>query len=169
LPTTPHTSIRAPHVREEDHLADRSLVGQQHGQPVNADTQATGGRHAVHKSQDVVLVHRMGFLVASLGTQPLLFKSLALRQRIIQLRIGVAHLQPTNENLKTLHVLGIIGQSLGQRRYVNGVILDERWLDEGRLQDLTQQLIDQFAPGGLGKANRVVFAYLNLFLIRRPA
>ena len=36
-----------PQQREQDHVADRRAVGQQHHQPVDADAQAAGGGHAV--------------------------------------------------------------------------------------------------------------------------
>src|SRR5512137_36584 len=40
---------------EQDHVADRRRVGEQHGHPVDADALAGGGRHAVLEGPDEVL------------------------------------------------------------------------------------------------------------------
>src|SRR4029079_17594611 len=53
-------ALRA-HQREEDHVADRRLIGQQHGQPIDADTLARRRRQPVFERAAVVLVvvHRL--------------------------------------------------------------------------------------------------------------
>ena len=51
-----HLRLR-PHVREQDHVADRRGVGQQHHQTVDADAFTSRGRQAVLERADVVLVH----------------------------------------------------------------------------------------------------------------
>src|SRR5688572_14537644 len=51
-----------PHRGEQDHVANRGLVGDQHDQPVDADTDAAGGRHPVFERPDVV-----GIVLLSLG------------------------------------------------------------------------------------------------------
>ena len=47
----------APHLREEEHVADRALAREQHDEPVDADAEPTGGRHAVLQRGDEILVH----------------------------------------------------------------------------------------------------------------
>src|SRR5579883_3336196 len=42
-------------LREEQHLADRRLVQQDHHQPVDADAEAAGGRHAVLQRDEEIL------------------------------------------------------------------------------------------------------------------
>src|ERR1700704_2391945 len=52
-----------PHVWEQDDIANARTVGQEHHQPVDADAQAAGGRHAVFERADVVGVVVHGLLV----------------------------------------------------------------------------------------------------------
>ncbi len=51
------------HLRKQNYVFDRNLVGKQHHDAVNADADATGRRHAVFHGRDKILVHRLGFLV----------------------------------------------------------------------------------------------------------
>src|SRR5207302_6095249 len=48
-----------PQRREEDHVANRSLVGHEHHKPVNADADTAGRRQPVLQCTDVVLVERV--------------------------------------------------------------------------------------------------------------
>src|SRR5262249_36683340 len=52
------------HRREEDHVAQRLLIGQEDGKTVYADADATGRRHPVHQGVDVVLVDRHCLFIA---------------------------------------------------------------------------------------------------------
>ena len=51
--------------REEDHVADRVDAGDEHHQPVHADPEPAGRRQAVLERLDVVVVDRLGLLVAA--------------------------------------------------------------------------------------------------------
>ena len=100
---------------KEDYFSNGGLVRKQHGQPIDPDSQAAGGRHAVHQGQDIVFVHGVSFLVTGVGTQPLLFKALSLNQGVVQLGIGVAGFQPSDEDLKSFYVQRIVGRGFGER------------------------------------------------------
>ena len=52
--------------------------GEQHDQPVDAEPQPAGGRHAVLQGADVVLVHPVGLVVAGLALSSLLLEALPL-------------------------------------------------------------------------------------------
>ena len=51
--------------REEDDVADGAGAGEDHGEAVDADAFASSGGQAVAEGADVVLVHLVGFVVAS--------------------------------------------------------------------------------------------------------
>src|SRR5215210_7795616 len=55
------------HRREEDDLADRGAIGEEHGEPVDAQAEAAGGRHAVLQRREELLVGGSGFVVAGLA------------------------------------------------------------------------------------------------------
>src|SRR5207248_4607654 len=61
------TSALATQVREEEHVADRGLVGHEHHQPIHAHPEAAGRRHPLLEGGDVVLVHRVGLAGARAG------------------------------------------------------------------------------------------------------
>src|SRR5206468_3194331 len=57
--------LLGPQRREQDHVSDRRRVRQQHHQPVDANTEAAGGRETVLERAQVVVVDWLRFLVAS--------------------------------------------------------------------------------------------------------
>ena len=95
------TSLR-PHVREQDHVADRVFVGQQHDEAVDADADAGGGRHAVAEGTDVVFVEDHRLLVAAFALGHLIDKAFVLLLRIVQLAKPVRDLHAVDEKLETL-------------------------------------------------------------------
>ena len=50
-------------MREENHVAHRVAVREDHGQTVDADAESGRGRHAVLERAQVVLVERLGFVI----------------------------------------------------------------------------------------------------------
>ena len=52
-------------MREQDYVADRSRVREQHDEPIDTKSHASGRRKAVHQSPHIILVHIMGFRVAA--------------------------------------------------------------------------------------------------------
>ena len=79
------------HVREQQHVADRSLVGKQHDHAVDTNANAARGRHTVLEGAHVVLVILHGLIVAAGLLGHLGGKALGLVNRVVELgeRVGV--------------------------------------------------------------------------------
>src|SRR5207249_8904029 len=129
---------------EQDHLADRRLVGEQHEQPIDADPLAGRGRHPLLQRTHVVLVEPVRLLVTALQQLRLFAEPRELVDRIVQLAVRVGELAPADEELETVDERGIVSLALGQRRELDGEVdherrLYERGLDE-RLEDVLPEL-----------------------------
>ena len=72
-------------------------------------------------------------------------EALFLVERIVQLGEGVAELETGYVTFETFHGSRSPGFGLGQRRNVARVVVQECRLDQGRLEELGEQEIDQFA------------------------
>ena len=57
-------------LREQNHVADAFLAEQHHAQAVNAHAHAAGGRHAVLKGEEDVLVDALGLAAGLLARAP---------------------------------------------------------------------------------------------------
>src|SRR5450759_703680 len=101
-------SISFPHKREQDHVADRRAVGQQHDEPVDADAFPAGRWQAVLERADVVLVHRVRLEVAARAVLQLRFEASPLLDRIVELAEGVRHLEPADVELEPLDRVGVV-------------------------------------------------------------
>ena len=101
-----------PHVRKEDHVADRVFVGQQHHEPVDADADAGGGRHAVAEGTDVVFVEDHRLFVAAFAFGHLIDKAFVLLLRIVQFAKTVRDLHAVDEQLETLGDIRVIRATL---------------------------------------------------------
>src|SRR6185503_16678119 len=91
LSVSPVSAFRT-HVREQDHVADRRAVGEEHHEPVDAEPGPRGRRQAVLERADVVgvVVHR--FLLSGFLEPRLVAKALRLVLRIVQLGEAVRDL-----------------------------------------------------------------------------
>src|SRR5699024_1089693 len=107
-----------------------AAVGQQHYQPVDTYTEASGRRKSVFKCGDVILIHHICFIVALLALFDLLDKPFLLVDRVVELRKRIAELAPCDEYLKALGKVGIVRVTLCQRRYLYRVLIDKRRLNE---------------------------------------
>src|ERR1700674_2300165 len=85
---------------EEDDVADGGRVGEEHGEPVDADALAGGGWHAVLERTHEVLVERHRLLVAGGLGLHLRLEAGALVQGIVELAEGVRELHPGHEQLE---------------------------------------------------------------------
>src|SRR3954453_7254401 len=85
------------HCGEQHDLADRAGPGEQHHEPVDADPDAAGRRHAVLQRLDVGLVVGLRLLVAGLGERPLLLEPRALVVGVVEL----------GERVRELHAGGV--------------------------------------------------------------
>src|SRR5690242_20224905 len=73
------------HLREEDHIADRGLIGQEHDQAIDADPLPRRRRHAVLERAAEVLVVVHGLVVARALGLDLLGEARPLIERIVEL------------------------------------------------------------------------------------
>src|SRR5262249_35192647 len=67
-----------PQKREQNHIANRAGVCQEHDKAINADSLPCRGRHAVGERADVIFVHAVGFSVALFTQRNLSFEALPL-------------------------------------------------------------------------------------------
>src|ERR1019366_2733402 len=136
--------------REEDHIADGARIGQQHGQPIDANAFTCGRRQSIRQSANVVLIHLVGFFVAARAFAALPLEAPALLLGIVQLAERVADLKSANEYLETLDPIGVLlrlALVLRERRNGERKVVDEGWLNQVRLGDKLENLGDRLAHG----------------------
>ena len=88
-------------MRKENDFPDRGFLSQKHDEPVNADPQAPGRRHAVFERGQKILVQRLERAVFAFCLQ-LRPQTLPLFDRIVQFRITVRDLHAPDIEFKTL-------------------------------------------------------------------
>src|SRR5579859_3592633 len=103
----PGRSRLGPHLWEKDHVADRGRVGEEHDQPVDADAETGGRRHAVLERPDIVGVVEHRFLVAALLGGGLGAKPRRLLLRVVELREAVGDLAACDEELEAVSDEGV--------------------------------------------------------------
>lgn len=157
-------SLRA-HVREQDHVADRRRVGQQHHQAVDADAFAGGRRHAVFQGIDEVgvVVHRL--VVAGVLLLDLQHEALGLVLGVVQLGIGIGDLAAADEQLEAVSDARVFVVAAGQRRNLEGVAGDEvrllqlvlhQFLENHHLQLAQAFVAEDLGAGLLGDGPRLL-------------
>ena len=85
----------------------------------------------------------------------------SLNFRVVQFSVGVGNLHARGEGLEPLDVSRLVGVSLGQGRHVLGVIDQEGWLNQIRLDVHGQHLVDETTPGLSGSGFQTQFAALS--------
>src|SRR5436309_6636237 len=108
-------SMPGAQVREQDHIADGGLVGQDGREPVDPQAHATRGWKAILERSQEVLVHRMGLIVTGRTRPRLVFEASPLIVRVVQLGEGIGDLLAGNEQLEAIGQTRIAGSSPGQR------------------------------------------------------
>ena len=121
-------------VGKENHFADRIAIGEQHRQPVDAQAEAAGGRHAVGQRLHVVDVDRVGLVVAkrvvaAVGLVIFGQKALQLVERVVDFAKGVEQLHAADKALEALDKARVVRRGLGQRANVARVVDQEGGLD----------------------------------------
>src|SRR5205814_6167497 len=91
--------------RKQNHISDGGRVRQQHGQAVNAESNAAGRRQYEGEGAYVILVHAVSFLVAALSLPQLLLEAAALLLGIVQLAEAIGDLHASGKDLETFHPL----------------------------------------------------------------
>ena len=90
-------------LREQDYVADAFLAEKHHTQAVNADADATGGRHAVFERDEKIFVQLLLFAAG------LVFQPFALRNRIVLLRVSRSDFLAVNATFEDLDGCRIVG------------------------------------------------------------
>ena len=115
------------HVREQQHVADGSLVGEQHDHAVDTDADATRGRHTVLEGTHVILVVLHGLIVAAGLLGHLGSEALGLVDRVVELGERVRVLVTGDDQLKAVGQARIILKALGKRANLDGGNRTRRW------------------------------------------
>ncbi len=154
--------------KEQDVLYIRGIRNQ-HGQPVDADPAASGGRHAVLHGTQEVLVHGMGFPVAQALHFHLLFEPAALVHRVVQLRERVGEFTSADEQLEPFREIGVVRMPLRQGRYLHGIIGNEGRVHQVVLHEALEKPVDHLSPAQFGVHFEAPFAaYRREFPGRHP-
>ena len=87
----------------------------------------------------------MRFVVTAIALGDLLLEALVLLHRVVQLAEGVAQLEAAGEELKPLHVGRVVGLGLGERRDLHRVVVDDGRLNQERLHNRFEEVVDRLA------------------------
>src|SRR6516165_2608344 len=88
--------------REDENVADGALIGQQHDQPVNADADAGGRRHAVFKGANEIPIGLGDLFVSRSACGDLCVEARALIVWIVELGKGIGDLHSAAEEFVTV-------------------------------------------------------------------
>src|SRR5580765_1821638 len=91
-----------PQGREQDDISDGGRISQEHDEPIDANSQATGGRQPVFEGTEVVLVDRHRLLVAGGAGGALRLEPCPLDVRVDELAERVAELASRDDALEPL-------------------------------------------------------------------
>ena len=122
-----------------------SASGQEHGQAVQPDAEAGGGRQAVLEGPQVVLVDGHGLVVAGRLGPGLVLEAGPLLVGVDQLAEGVAQLPAGHDGLESLDQPGPGPMVTGQRRNLLGVVGHEHRPPQLGLGRLLVDLEDELA------------------------
>ena len=140
---TPLPAVLAEH-REQDHVSDSLASRQHHRQPVDPETEAAGRRHPIGERLDVV---RVAGLAAD---EPrLLGETRRLGLGVVDLRERVAELHSGDEVLEPLCERGVVFRRTRERRQLHRVVVDDRRLDELRLDEVREGVVDELRPASV--------------------
>ena len=93
---------------EQQHIADRGRIREQHHQPIDTQALADRGRHAVLQSAHVVRIEMHGFFIAGVFLRDLRAKPLRLIFGVVELTEAVGQFPAGDEKLKALGDRGIL-------------------------------------------------------------
>jgi len=117
--------------REQDDVAYRTRIGEQHGEAIDPDAFPPGRWQAVTKGADIVFVDGVGGQVTLFTQQLLILEAIALFGGVIEFAEGVLHFHAGNVKLEALNEIRVVSLLFGKRR-------DFKWViqNEGRLYQL---------------------------------
>ena len=132
--------------REEDHVADRVLAGEHHREPVDPEPETAGRRHPVRERLDVVGIALLGLDVAAGALGGLHREALRLLLGVVQLGERVAELHAADVVLEPLDDLRVVVGRPRERRELDRVVVEDRRLDQARLDVCGERLVDELRP-----------------------
>ena len=91
------------HLREEDHIADGFLAGQQHREPIDADAETCSGGHTVFQCAEEIFIKRLYLFDSAGAVSHLFFEPGSLIERIVQLAERIAELLSVADRFEPLN------------------------------------------------------------------
>ena len=137
VPLQPSTRMRGGHQAspergKEDHVANRRLIREEHGQPIDSHAQASGRRHAVFEGPHVIFIDRMCLFVTGFLEPGLLIEAQPLLDGIVQLREGIGNFLTRHEELEALGEVGVVAMRLREGTELLGVVITKvGWISFG--------------------------------------
>src|SRR5688572_31346353 len=132
-------------MREQNHIAYRRGVREEHHETINADTKTCGGRHAVLERTHIIRVVKHRFLVASVFARDLRTKACGLLFGIVELGEAVRELAPGEIELEAVRDKRVCFIRARERRYLGRVCVDECGIEQSVLDRFLENLKLQLA------------------------
>ena len=148
----PASSTLRPHRRKEDHVADGRLVGEEHEQPVDADARRRPSA-ACRTPARACSPRRTRCASSSPAARCRACSSNRRRwsSGSFSSLNAFASSLPADEQLEPLGERRIAAVRLGQRRERHRIVDDEGRLDQVRLDERLEQLVQQLAAGSASR------------------
>ena len=121
------------------------LIGEQHREPVDAEANTAGRRHAVFERTQEVVVDEHGFIVAAFHEFYLFFKTFPLLDGVVQFAVGVGDLFAVAHEFEAFHQARFAAVLFRQRAHLHRVIGDEGGLNIIAFAFGAEDLVDQLA------------------------
>ena len=113
--------------------------------PVDPEAEPAGRRHPVRERLDVVRVAALALDAA----RPACAKR-ACSSRVVDLGERVAELHPADEVLEALGQRRVVVGRPRERRELDRVVVDDRRLDQLRLDEVAERVVDELRPVAVG-------------------
>lgn len=138
------------HGREENDLTNVLVISEHHAEAVNTHTPTGGGRETHLESLAEDVINELSLVISSSLGGSLLLEERTLDVGVVQLSVSIAELASSAEKLETLGEMRGVTMPLGEGRHDLRVIHDEGGGDALRLNELTDELIEE-TVSGLGR------------------
>eukprot|EP00043_Microstomoeca_roanoka_P005695 m.57371 g.57371 ORF g.57371 m.57371 type:complete len:452 (-) comp13076_c0_seq1:1275-2630(-) len=129
------------HGREQEHLLDVVVIGEEHGHAIQSHAPTSCGWKTVLKGLDKHLVYNLSLLITHGLVLGLLLEALALNLWVVQLCVSIAHLLSAHKELETLCQTRDRSVPFGQWAHNLWVIDDKCGVNGLGLQVLANELI----------------------------
>src|SRR5207302_5208239 len=107
---------------EQDHFPDLRLPRQHHHQPVDAHPEPARWWHPMLQRHQEVLVQRLDVLESCRLKSHLRLEALSLVDRVVELRVRIAQLEPRDEHFEPLDDVRLTGLRLRERRDLRRIV-----------------------------------------------